>query len=392
MADSHRPVYSRLVALWQSDPKGMALDLLRVGIGFVWAMNLLFILAPSNDYFAGFQNVASGFNSTTLGGPTFADFVAAHSTFFAWAIALLTGYLAVAFLAGFTTRFACFVGEVASVIFLLTQFTSTFTFAGGGTDVGPHPLYILVYVILVAGGAGQYVAVDHWIWSTGRARFPRLSRWVASPNIGRPTPGGSVSGGVVPDGGAVARPARAKGLSDQTFYNVTAGVAILVVMASFTAAYVGGSSAPPAPTAGAPPPTSYAYLTITVNPNNGMPQFSPANFTVSPGTVEFTIIDQDSEAAWPGCVCNVTGTVGGVEQINDTAVSEVSSANAAHTFTITSLGLNVISPGNGTITFSVTLSTAGAYTWTCLAPCGGSGYTGAPMGVAGYMTGTMWVS
>lgn len=158
----------------------MSIDLLRVGMGFVWALNLVFIAAPSNEFFATFHDVALSFAPESLGGPGVADFVATNAVFFAWATALLTAYLAVALVAGVTTRLACVAGAVASILLLVTQFASTFAFPGG-TDVGPHPLYLLVYLVLFAGGAGKYVAVDHWVWRTGRARFPRLSRWLAAP-------------------------------------------------------------------------------------------------------------------------------------------------------------------------------------------------------------------
>src|SRR5579871_3397042 len=171
----------RVRILWQRDPKGMAIDLLRVGMGLVWSLNLLFILTPSNQYFPMFQSMAASYGATSLGGAGFANWVAGYPVFFAWAIAVLTAYLAVAFLLGVTTRLACATGAVASVAFLVTQFYSTFAVDGTGTDVGPHPLYILIYLILFAAGAGQYFALDHWMWVSGKARFPRVSSWVASP-------------------------------------------------------------------------------------------------------------------------------------------------------------------------------------------------------------------
>jgi hypothetical protein len=171
----------RIRGLWSRDPKGMSIDLLRVGVGLVWAMNLLFIVMPSNQFFPMFRSMASSYGATSLGGPGFANFVASYPGIFSWAIAFLTAYLAVAFLAGITTRLACAVGAVASVLFLITQFYATFALNGAGTDVGAHPLYLLVYVILFTGGAGQYFAFDHWVWASGRAKFPRLSRWLAAP-------------------------------------------------------------------------------------------------------------------------------------------------------------------------------------------------------------------
>ncbi|MCI4368027.1 MAG: hypothetical protein L3K09_00470 [Thermoplasmata archaeon] len=171
----------RIRVLWTRDPKGMSIDLLRVGMGVVWALNLIFILTPSNQYFPMFQSMASGYDQTTFGGPGFADFVASYPVFFAWAIAIVTGYLAIAFLAGFTTRLACVLGALASIAFLLTQFYTTFALDGSGTDVGAHPLYLLVYAIMFTGGAGQYFAIDHWVWTSGNARVPRISRWIAAP-------------------------------------------------------------------------------------------------------------------------------------------------------------------------------------------------------------------
>ena len=170
----------RIRAIWTSDPGGAAVDLLRVGVGVIWAINLVFILAPQNDFFPTFQDSALGYGPSTLGGPGVAQFVADHSTLFAACFAGVTAYLAVAFLLGATTRFACGVGLVFSVGLLLTQFGSTF-FLPGGTDVGPHPLYMLIYIVLFLGHAGRYFAVDHWMWARGHARFPRLSRWLASP-------------------------------------------------------------------------------------------------------------------------------------------------------------------------------------------------------------------
>ena len=172
--------WGRLRKLWHDDPKGMSLDLLRVGIGLIWCLNLIFVVDPSNQFFTTFHDVALSFAPTSLGGPSVASFVAAHSTVFAWITAALTAYLAGAFVLGVTTRFACIVGAAASVAFLVTQFISTFSIPGG-TDVGPHPIYLLVYLVLFAGGAGKYLAFDHWVWKSGHARFPRLSRWLASP-------------------------------------------------------------------------------------------------------------------------------------------------------------------------------------------------------------------
>ncbi len=149
-----------------------AIETLRIGIGVTWALNLIFIVLPAAQYFSTFHDVATGYGPTTLGGPGIANYVAAHSLFFEWLIALATGYLAVAFTLGFTTRLAIVVGTVASVFFVVTQFWATFMFPGG-TDVGAHPLYLVIYLSLFLGGAGRMYSVDHLI-SQELARIPRV--------------------------------------------------------------------------------------------------------------------------------------------------------------------------------------------------------------------------
>ena len=134
-------------------------------------------------------------------------------------------------------------------------------------------------------------------------------------------------------------------------------------------------------------------LEIQVNATTGWPQYTPANFSVHVGAVEVTIVDHDSPMAWPGCSCKVTGTTGGVESVNGTAVGTVSETNVAHTLTIGALGLNVLSPGASSVSFSFEVTEAGTYEWNCLAPCGAGTdpYDSPPMGVPGYMTGTLTV-
>ncbi|HYK93385.1 MAG TPA: hypothetical protein VEY07_05010 [Thermoplasmata archaeon] len=180
MTDARRPLLERIRSIWATAPQAAAVELLRVGLGCVWALNLVFVLAPSNQFFSTFADTALSFEPTTLGGPGVADFVAANAVVFSAAIAGTTAYLAVALLLGATTRLACWIGIAFSSVLLLTQVGSTFLIPGG-TDVGPHPLYLLIYLVLILGRAGRYFAFDHWMWERGHVRFPRLSRWVASP-------------------------------------------------------------------------------------------------------------------------------------------------------------------------------------------------------------------
>jgi hypothetical protein len=113
----------------------------------------------------------------------------------------------------------------------------------------------------------------------------------------------------------------------------------------------------------------------------------------------------------------VTGTIGGVEYVNGTPVSQLNSwsgCNVEHTFTMAGLGINVpiaspttLSQNNalcGTspctsgphevVTFSFrTPATGGTFRWQCIVPCGG-GYVdgnGGPMSTPGYMSGQMEV-
>jgi hypothetical protein len=354
-----------------ADPwgRGHAIELLRIGVGAVWLVNLLFIVDPANMYWSTFSATALSFAPTTVGGPGLAQYVAAHPLFFSWGIALVTGYLALSLLFGFTTRLACFLGSFFSAILLATQFGTTFLFPGG-TDVGAHPLYILVYGVLVVGGAGQSLSVDHWVHEQLRLR-----------RAARPAPSGAR-----PHPWATAIPVRTLFVYFLAGTLVSLGVGVGLVVAL---------PATPA-TSGSPPigPVTYVNLSVNINPTNGWPQYSPANFTVPTGRVVFTIVDNDSPMAWNECPCPVDGTVGGVEMINGTAVGRVSGANVAHTLNIPVLGLQVLSPGQSTVQFAIDLVHSGEYIWYCFAPCGTGTdpYNTPPMDVPGFMTGTMTVT
>jgi uncharacterized membrane protein YphA (DoxX/SURF4 family) len=145
---------------------GPALAVLRIGLGLIWTLNLVFILDPANEFFSSFASTASSFGPSSLGGPGFAELVAANSTFFSVVIAVTTAYLAVAFLLGATTRVACVVGLVFNSVLFITQFGST-VFVPGGTDVGPMPIYIVAYLAIVAAGVPTLYSLDAW-WATRR--------------------------------------------------------------------------------------------------------------------------------------------------------------------------------------------------------------------------------
>ncbi len=184
-------------------------------------------------------------------------------------------------------------------------------------------------------------------------------------------------------------------VKDQDYFNAVSGVlavVVVIVAGIFLAVSPGAGST--ATSASIPGQTSYVNLTIAINQTTGWPQYSPANFSVPKGRVVFTITDYDAVMNWTGCPCAVTGTANGVELINGTPFSIVSSTNVAHTFSIPALGLNVLSPGQSVVSFAVDVTTAGAFSWFCMAPCGTGprGFSGGPMSTSGYMNGTMTVS
>lgn len=346
----------------------LAIEILRIGVGVVWALNFIYVLAPANNFFGNFGATAQSFAPTSLGGPTLAQFVAAHANVFSWLVAVLTGYLALGFIAGLTTRWACLLGGIFSAVLLGTQFGSIFVFPGG-TDVGEHPLYLLIYVALVFGGAGRTLSLDHGIaeaWARRRATA-RAARELAP------------------------RRAWAAGVDSRFF----AAYFIAGVLISFG---VGAGLILAIPSTSSPSPTgptvvAYENLTVTLNSSNGWPQYSPANFTVPTGRVIFTITDNDSPMAWSGCPCVVDGTPGGIEEVNGTPMHVVPSSNVAHSFNVPQLGLSIYSPGQSVVRFTADLLTPGSFTWFCIAPCGAGGnpFQSPPMGTPGFMTGTMTV-
>jgi uncharacterized membrane protein YphA (DoxX/SURF4 family) len=345
------------------------IEVLRIGLGIVWLANFFFIVYPPNNYWGEFPSLARSFAPVSFGGPGFPDYVAAHPLFFSWVVALTTGYLAFAFTLGLTTRFACFVGSFFSAVLFAIQIGTIFIFPGG-TDVGEHPLFILISAVLLVGGAGSSLSLDAWIrteWARYRAARPIV---VLPPApVARP--------------GALSTRALFSYFIAGTLVSMAVGVGLIVAFPLQPA-----SSGTPL-VAG---PTTYENLSINIAPN-GWPQYSPANFTVHTGQVIFTIVDNDSPMNWTGCPCPVLGTVGGVEYVNGTPIHIVSSNNVAHSFNVPDLSLAVYSPGANTTRFTVDITRTGEFVWFCVVPCGTGAdpYNTPPMGVAGFMEGTITV-
>jgi hypothetical protein len=146
-------------------------------------------------------------------------------------------------------------------------------------------------------------------------------------------------------------------MSEQAWFNGVALVLVIVVIGGFLAGFGlgGSSSSSPAngPATSTTPAAFNVSLSIATNPNSGLDQYFPANFTVPAGVpVRITITNYD-QGINPGV---------GLP------------ANTSHTFTIPSLGIHVALPaagGNNTPTvtsFTYTFD-PGIYQWNCLAPC-----------------------
>lgn len=155
--------------------------LLRIGLGTIWSINLLYILNPANQFFSTFTATALSFAPQTLGGPGLADAAAAYPALGSGLVAAVTIYLAVGLLLGVTTRPVCIVGIVFNAGLLVTQFGQLWT-VPGGTDVGPMPLYLLVYLTLLVAHAERFTSLDAW-WAAHRIRAaPSRVLEPANPN------------------------------------------------------------------------------------------------------------------------------------------------------------------------------------------------------------------
>jgi hypothetical protein len=140
------------------------------------------------------------------------------------------------------------------------------------------------------------------------------------------------------------------------------------------------------------------------------PAYVPSNFTVpADSTVKVTVTDFDTATPLTGVLvkyAKVTGTVGDTMQVQAIdpkapntllgqarTMSYLAPTLVAHTLTIPALGINVPMAGQSRITFTIKTGKPGSYEWQCMDPCGsGASGMGAPMGMVGYMAGTMTVA
>jgi plastocyanin len=153
-------------------------------------------------------------------------------------------------------------------------------------------------------------------------------------------------------------------------------------------------------------------ITIVTNagPHHNLPAFEPAAISVPANrSVTFTVTNLDGATPLTSSLrtySRVTGVIGNRMAIVPIKVTrpkvaigraqEVDSVNAtvvSHTFTIPSLGINVPLLGSSRTSFTIRITKPGNYTWECVDPCGsGASGFGAPMGVVGYMAGTVTVT
>ena len=146
-------------------------------------------------------------------------------------------------------------------------------------------------------------------------------------------------------------------------------------------------------------------VVTTAGPQKDWPAFVPSSFSIPAGQL-VTVTNLDNATALPAGLSahlQVTGVVGDEETIaplhaagstpsqhRSRRVTTVNENAVSHTFTIPSLRINVPIPARSTATFTIRVAEPGAYGWMCFDPCGGgTGGFGTPMGLAGYMAGTV---
>jgi hypothetical protein len=130
--------------------------------------------------------------------------------------------------------------------------------------------------------------------------------------------------------------------------------------------------------------------------------------------IKVTIYQYDGDSGLRNAfLSGVSGTTGDIETINGTVEHGINPNDAAHTFTIPDIDVNVPLPGinpnaknpcgtapcslaeaHNTITFSFRSPGPGSYRWQCFVPCA-AGFlfgNGGPMQTIGYMSGLIEVS
>ncbi|MDG6999989.1 MAG: hypothetical protein JRN15_12840 [Nitrososphaerota archaeon] len=193
------------------------------------------------------------------------------------------------------------------------------------------------------------------------------------------------------------------------YTSITVGIIVAAVIVSgLLGFYVNTISSGQAPTARVNSPVSllivpdygsagYDAFVLAGNVNATAP--APATNTTAPGPnnnnitvlantpVKFTITSIDDAVLenFSGVATNAfafyNNTDSGQTTVQYSKGQSVVSLPIGHTFTISSLGVNIPIPPTTMVTFSLTFTTPGVYEYMCDTPCGPG------MGLAGYMVG-----
>lgn len=130
-------------------------------------------------------------------------------------------------------------------------------------------------------------------------------------------------------------------------------------------------------------PANEAIRLVIVDYDNGAPGVNDSSVGQVTGTTN------DQMQILNNTLVNSTISSSGIEIKGVQTVSSVPTSEVAHTFSVTSLGINIPVPPLSTIVTYVTLK-PGTYTWQCLIPCGGGPYgTQGAMDTAGWMYGSL---
>ncbi len=181
-------------------------------------------------------------------------------------------------------------------------------------------------------------------------------------------------------------------------------VGIIASAVAVTASACGGSSsgATAAPKAANAPKTVNISMVGKIDTNKGpvgsftskehWPAMAPSDLSITKGdTIVLTITEYDDAPTALPAGSPYNAVAGGTETANGKAVTAVSNADIAHTFSIPELGINAPLPkatdaGPTTIVFTFTANKAGSYVWRCFTPCGGD-----PKGMGGSMATMGWM-
>ncbi|MCL5445392.1 MAG: hypothetical protein M1121_04950 [Actinobacteria bacterium] len=266
-------------------------------------------------------------------------------------------------------------GATLAVVFWVVGQDLGGIFTGQGTDPNSGPLVVLLAATM-AGTAHLKLSARNV-----SADLERRSVMISSTNVG---------------GAYEVRRVRRSPRGWLLASLAVVGIVLAGCSSSSTSANSGSSS----PVAQATN-VSLSVQTGKMDGKSGWPRFSPADFSVTKGgKVVLTITSYDDGAApLPAGMTTYDSVQGGTETVDGKTVTSVANSEVAHTFTVSTLGLNVPIPAvaaghkSVVVVFTFTPSKSGSFIWKCMAPCGsGSDGMSGAMATMGWMEGKMTVS